>query len=140
MPRHGPMLGRAADRHGSCCGAPPGIDCSDYGLTKGAQRRYEDRRWRREEDMDEETPESADGIMSREAFLTLLMGRVSEDPDCQHCDAAVRPGYQPVYMNRPSETFWVHIGGYRWCNPQTPGQTTHAEPVGDGWWNEEDDE
>lgn len=30
---HAPMAGRLANRHGSCCGGPPGIDCSDYGVT-----------------------------------------------------------------------------------------------------------
>lgn len=40
------MAGRAANRHGSCCGAPPGIDCSDYGLSVKGQRRVEDVLWR----------------------------------------------------------------------------------------------
>jgi hypothetical protein len=44
-----PMAGRAANRHSSCCGAPPGIDCSDYSLTVKDQRRLEGRQWRRTE-------------------------------------------------------------------------------------------
>ena len=46
---HAPMAGRAANRPGSCCGRPPGIDCSDYGLTVKDQRRLEDTWWRRTE-------------------------------------------------------------------------------------------
>jgi hypothetical protein len=42
------MLGRAAVRHGSCCGAPPGLDCTDYAKSKHAQRQVEKRQWRRE--------------------------------------------------------------------------------------------
>jgi hypothetical protein len=45
------MLGRAAGRHGSCCGGPPGPDCADYYKGKKAQRAYEKRQWRREECM-----------------------------------------------------------------------------------------
>lgn len=44
-----PMAGRAANRHGSCCGAPPGIDCSDFGKTVKGQRRIEDAWWQRTE-------------------------------------------------------------------------------------------
>ena len=45
----GPMAGRAASRHGSCCGAPAGYDCSDYSLTVRDQRRIEEAWWRRTE-------------------------------------------------------------------------------------------
>lgn len=41
-----PMAGRAANRHGSCCGGPPGIDCADYGKTVKGQRHIEDGWWR----------------------------------------------------------------------------------------------
>lgn len=44
-----PLLGRAARRNGSCCGAAPGIDCADYSRTKHQQRQAERRCWRREE-------------------------------------------------------------------------------------------
>lgn len=44
-----PMAGRAANRHGSCCGAPPGPACVDHALTGGEQRRFEDAAWRRAE-------------------------------------------------------------------------------------------
>lgn len=50
-----PMLGRAADRHGSCCGGPPGIDCADYSSTRRIQRKYEKRQWQREEAVVEST-------------------------------------------------------------------------------------
>lgn len=46
---HAPMAGRAANRHGSCCGAPPGIDCSDYSKSVKDERRIEDAWWRRTE-------------------------------------------------------------------------------------------
>lgn len=45
------MLGRAADRHGSCCGGPPGIDCADYYKGKKAQRYWERHQWQKEEEM-----------------------------------------------------------------------------------------
>lgn len=45
-----PILGRAADRHGSCCGRPPGIDCADYYKGKKAQRYHEERQWKREQE------------------------------------------------------------------------------------------
>lgn len=52
-----PMAGRAANRHGSCCGGPPGIDCSDYGGDAHWQRRVEAREWRRDQDdEDDEAP------------------------------------------------------------------------------------
>lgn len=41
-----PMAGRAANRHGSCCGGPPGIDCADYGKSVKDQRHLEDAWWR----------------------------------------------------------------------------------------------
>jgi hypothetical protein len=44
-----PMAGRAANRHGSCCGAPPGIDCADYSKTVKDQRHIEDAWWQRTE-------------------------------------------------------------------------------------------
>jgi hypothetical protein len=43
------MLGRAAGRHGSCCGGPPGPDCADYYKGKKAQRAHEKREWQKEE-------------------------------------------------------------------------------------------
>lgn len=43
------MLGRAAGRHGSCCGGPPGPDCADFYKGKKAQRAHEKREWQREE-------------------------------------------------------------------------------------------
>ncbi len=44
-----PMAGRAANRHGSCCGGPPGIDCADFGKSVKDQRHLEDAWWRRTE-------------------------------------------------------------------------------------------
>lgn len=46
------MLGRAAGRHGSCCGGPPGPDCVDHYKGKKAQRAHERRQWQREEEME----------------------------------------------------------------------------------------
>lgn len=46
---HAPMAGRVANRHGSCCGGPPGIDCSDFGKSVKDQRRLEDAWWQRTE-------------------------------------------------------------------------------------------
>jgi hypothetical protein len=51
------MLGRAADRHGSCCGGPPGLDCADYSKSKHQQRRIERRQWRREADREDVEPD-----------------------------------------------------------------------------------
>jgi hypothetical protein len=45
------MLGRAAGRHGSCCGGPPGADCADYYKGKKPQRSHEKRQWQKEEHM-----------------------------------------------------------------------------------------
>lgn len=46
---HAPMANHAANRHGSCCGGPPGIDCSDFGKSVKDQRHLEDAWWRRTE-------------------------------------------------------------------------------------------
>lgn len=44
-----PMLGRAASRHGSCCGGPSGPDCDDRTRPKREQRHIEKRQWERQE-------------------------------------------------------------------------------------------
>ena len=46
---HAPMAGRAANRHGSCCGATPGPDCVDHGVSVKDQRHIEDAWWQRTE-------------------------------------------------------------------------------------------
>lgn len=51
-----PLLGRAARRNGSCCGAAPGIDCADYARTKHQQRQAEKRAWKRDDDGVAPTP------------------------------------------------------------------------------------
>lgn len=55
-----PMLGRAADRHGSCCGGPPGIDCADFYKGKKAQRYHEGRQWQREQDREDDAADVGD--------------------------------------------------------------------------------
>lgn len=48
-----PMLGSAGRRHGSCCRTYPlGPDCVDFSYDNQTQRRYEQRAWEREVDME----------------------------------------------------------------------------------------
>jgi hypothetical protein len=64
MAERGPMLNRAADRNGSCCGAPSGLDCADYSKTRHQQRRIEKREWRREELAEAKTRSVDDPIVN----------------------------------------------------------------------------
>jgi hypothetical protein len=51
------MLNRAARRHGSCCGAPPGPDCDNRTRPKREQRHVEKAQWRREVDREDVEPD-----------------------------------------------------------------------------------
>lgn len=73
-------------------------------------------------------PERAARMAAAHDARIAREGPDTPDPECQHCGQPVRDGYRQPTMNGTNDMFWVHIGGYRWCNPQEPGQTTHAEP------------